>query len=394
MSNVTPNDPDDFFAETRMSFGDHIEELRVHLWRSIYGFGIALFFSFFIGHQVLQFIKAPVTVKLREFYNRRVDRTLRDLNSAADPNINKANQATPFVRHGFSRKQLDLLLQGKPTAEINAVARPTLIKPQENPEEKVPSFISSLFRLSSGDARPVTENEEYVEKEDVVYLWMNYDEPLRDQAHLQEAMRIVGDFDAMSTLNIQEAFMAYVKVSMVCGFVLGSPWIFFQLWAFVAAGLYPHERKYIHYYLPFSLALFLGGVVLCEALVIPKAIEALLWFNEWLDLKPDLRLNEWLGFAIFLPVVFGLSFQTPLVMLFFERLGIMNADDFRSQRRIAWFGLAIFVLMINPSTDLISFLLLWVSMSLLFEFGILLIIFSPKPPSLEVDAPDGEMIEV
>jgi sec-independent protein translocase protein TatC len=248
--------------------------------------------------------------------------------------------------------------------------------------------------LSSGDARPVTENEEYVEKEDVVYLWMNYDEPLRDQAHLQEAMRIVGDFDAMSTLNIQEAFMAYVKVSMVCGFVLGSPWIFFQLWAFVAAGLYPHERKYIHYYLPFSLALFLGGVVLCEALVIPKAIEALLWFNEWLDLKPDLRLNEWLGFAIFLPVVFGLSFQTPLVMLFFERLGIMNADDFRSQRRIAWFGLAIFVLMINPSTDLISFLLLWVSMSLLFEFGILLIIFSPKPPSLEVDAPDGEMIEV
>src|SRR3712207_7922197 len=56
--------------------------------------------------------------------------------------------------------------------------------------------------------------------------------------------------------------------------------------------LYPHEKRLVHVYLPVSLALFLGGVVLCEVYVIPKAISALLWFNEWLGLKPDLRLNR------------------------------------------------------------------------------------------------------
>ncbi len=62
------------------------------------------------------------------------------------------------------------------------------------------------------------------------------------------------------TLNVQEAFMMYIKVSFVAGFVMASPWIFYQMWQFVAAGLYPHERKYVHVYLPMSIGLFLIGV--------------------------------------------------------------------------------------------------------------------------------------
>src|SRR5262249_57292693 len=102
-----------------------------------------------------------------------------------------------------------------------------------------------------------------------------------------------------------------------------------------------HEKKYVHKYLPISLGLFLAGVLLCQFMVIPKAIEALLWFNEWLGLEPDLRLNEWLSFALLLPLVFGLSFQTTMVMLFLAKLGILDADSFRKKRRIAWFVMAI-----------------------------------------------------
>jgi sec-independent protein translocase protein TatC len=237
--------------------------------------------------------------------------------------------------------------------------------------------------------------EPIVSKEDMVGLWISHGEPLKETGLLQEALRIVGDFDTMATLNVTEAFMVWFKVCLVCGFILGSPWIFWQIWMFVAAGLYPHEKRLVHVYLPISLGLFLAGVLVCEFLVIPRAIEALLWFNEWLGLKPDLRLNEWLSFAIFMPLIFGLSFQTPLVMLFVARLGIVDADSFRNKRRYAWMGMALFAAICTPSTDALSMLFLWVPMSLLFELGIWLIKLSPTEPELDEDVPESEeMIEV
>ncbi len=164
-----------------------------------------------------------------------------------------------------------------------------------------------------------------------VRMPMAIENPLYNASDLQTAQRLLLDIDNPSTLNVQEAFMVWFKVCMVTGFVIGSPWIFWQIWMFVAAGLYPRRsassmctcREHV---------LFLAGVVICQLFVIPKAIEALLWFNEWLGFKPDMRLNEWLSFAIFMPLVFGLSFQTPLVMLFLHRIGIVNADSFRSKR--------------------------------------------------------------
>jgi sec-independent protein translocase protein TatC len=119
------------------------------------------------------------------------------------------------------------------------------------------------------------------------------------------------------------------KVAIVTGFVIGSPWIFWQIWMFIAAGLYPHEKRLVNVYLPVSLGLFFLGVIICQFGVMPEAIKALLWFNEFLDFEPDLRLNEWLGFAIMMPLVFGLSFQTPLVMLFLERVGILSIEQYR-----------------------------------------------------------------
>src|SRR5206468_4210814 len=184
--------------------------------------------------------------------------------------------------------------------------------------------------------------------------------------------------------------------AMVCGIVLGSPWILWQIWSFVAVGLYPHEKRPIYVYLPFSLGLFLSGVLVCQFLVLPKAIEALLWFNEWLDWEPELRLNDWLGFAVWMPVVFGVSFQTPLVMLLLERLGLLSVAGFRRKRRLAWFLMAIFAAVITPSTDYISMLYLWLPMGCLYELGIWLCWYAPRPPDpVDLELTDtGEIIEV
>ncbi len=392
-SNGSPPDPDDFFAETRMSFGDHLEELRLHLWRAIGGFGVALFLSFFIGHIVVEFITAPVKRELASFYERRTRKVLAE--QMSDPTVRQANQPTAFTVIRIPRKQLQAALKGEPTD----MDRPRVVKDEEIEKKKNPSFFGRWFSKDEEEAEaqqgPFTDIPESKADQELVKLWASYGNPIENQAFQQPAQRVLLDVDNPATLNVQEAFMVWFKVCIVSGIVLGSPWIFWQIWMFVAAGLYPHEKRLVHVYLPVSLGLFLAGVVLCELFVIPKAISALLWFNEWMGLKPDLRLNEWLSFAIYMPLVFGASFQTPLIMLFLHKLGVMDADSFRKKRRYAWFFMAIFAALITPSTDALSMLFLWVPMSLLFELGIWLIKFNPREPDLGLEAPESdELVEV
>lgn len=387
-SNGTPPDPEDFFAETRMTFGDHLEDLRLHLWRAVAGFGVAVFLSFFIGRYAVDFITAPVKEQLRAYHERRVEKIRQDLHN--DPNL-QANAPAGWTKTYFLRDQFEALRDGKSTEEIEAFPRPRWADDEEN--KKGPTLLERLFgRAADKENKP---DEQVVTKTDVVPMWTSPGEPLLNAAANQGATRRVLGLDDMATFNVMETFMVWFKVCLVCGFILGSPWIFWQIWMFVAAGLYPHEKRLVHVYLPISLGLFLTGVLMCEFLVIPRAIAALLWFNEWIGFRPDLRLSEWLNFAIFMPLIFGLSFQTPLVMMFAAKLGVVTADTFRNKRRYAWFGMALFAAIFTPSTDAVSMLFLWVPMSLLFELGIWLIKLSPSEAELDEDMPESEeLIEV
>lgn len=350
------SDADDFFSDTRMSFGEHIEDLRTHLWRAIKGFFVAVIFSFFIAKSVLGFIAKPVEDQLAEFYERRVKQVAEDL-KAKDPTLVEKNQPRPIE----------------------------LLYPRSKFERR---FNTKVERSEVVVLKKDGKDVEYVPMD------MEF-RPVDFEIMTSEARTIVGRRPVLSTLNVQEAFVVFFKVAIVTGFVLASPWVFYQIWSFIAAGLYPHEKRYVNVFLPFSLGLFLLGVLVCEFLVMPKAVEALLWFNEWLGLEPDLRLNEWLGFAIWMPVIFGLSFQTPLVMLFLERIGLFDVAAFRGKRRIVWFLMAVFAAIITPSTDAFSMLFLWLPMCLLYELGIWLCLLSPRQQPLEVEVPEPEdMVEV
>jgi sec-independent protein translocase protein TatC len=348
---------EDPFAATRMPLGDHLEDLRRHIGRALAGFAAVLVLIFLLdflgyvtdtpigpGKAVQNLIARPVERQLEAFYDNRVQKVLARLEQDAE--LQRANQPGEFVPVGIPREQLLALVQGRPAAEVNRFPRP------------VPA--------AGEDA-------------DVVKLWLRQEEPLRDAALRQRVERQVGRRPTLRTLGPAEGMMVYVKVAMACGVVLASPWIFWQLWSFVAVGLYPHERRPVHVYLPFSLGLFLAGLLFCQFLVLPKAIEALLWFNDWLDYEPDLRLTEWLGFALLLPLVFGLSFQTPLVMVCVNRLGLLDGDAFRRHRRLAWFLLAVLAAVITPTVDAVNLLLLWVPLCGLYELGLFLCRLSPRP---------------
>lgn len=351
-------DPDDMFADTRMSFGDHIEDLRVHLWRGIKWFIFGIIIGFVVGKQVLAFITQPVQEALEEFADRRSAEVQEEIEKGEADSV-KANKTTEWERIEFSRKQLALLVQGE---------------------------------FSQVDKFPKPDDD--IDAADTVEVWFRYRNPVDVAIAMRKAQTRIGKRPGLTTLNVQEAFMVYLQVALVTGFVIGSPGIFYNLWLFVAAGLYPHEKKYVHVYVPFSLGLFLLGVLLCEFLVMPKAVEALLWFNEWLGLEPDLRLNEWLGFAIWMPVIFGISFQTPLVMLFMYKIGFASIETFTGKRRIIWFLMAVFAAVITPSTDPYSMIFLWIPMCLLFELGIMLCRLYPPPPPEPDEEESEEVVEV
>jgi sec-independent protein translocase protein TatC len=358
----------DVFAATRMPLGDHIEDLRRHLFRAVAGLGIALTLVFvldFIGYitgtpvgvakPVADLIKQPVEQELLRFHDRRLRHIAEQL-----------------------REELRLAQEPKQPQEVSLeIAATDLVR-------AVAPILGTKVRTP-----PTTRaGEPYVPVRVRV-------RPLEWTLALAEAQQRLGPRPTLATLAASEAMMVYFKVALVCGFVLSSPWVFWQLWSFVAAGLYAHEKRPLYLYLPFSLGLFIGGVAFCQLLVIPPAVEAMLGFNEWLDLEPALRLSEWLGFAIFLPLLFGLSFQTPLVMLLAHRLGLVAARTYRDKRRLAWFLLAMFAAVASPGNDLLGMLLLWLPLCGLYELGVVLCRRSDQYRIRAVDeAEKEELVEV
>jgi sec-independent protein translocase protein TatC len=184
---------------------------------------------------------------------------------------------------------------------------------------------------------------------------------------------VIAPDNALISLAHLETITIFFMVCLVTGLVLASPWVFYQLWAFVAAGLYRHERHYVKKFLPMSLGLFLFGVFLCFFGVLPITLRFLLEFNVWLGIAPTLRLSDWMSFATILPLVFGICFQTPLIMLFLERIGIVTVDTYRSKRKIAILIMVIAAAILTPGPDVFSQCMLAVPMIALYELGIFLV---------------------
>jgi sec-independent protein translocase protein TatC len=178
--------------------------------------------------------------------------------------------------------------------------------------------------------------------------------------------------DRPVTLNVQEAFVTYIKVSFIAGLIVASPWIFYQLWLFVAAGLYPHERKYIHTFLPISVVLFLGGVVFCFYAVLPVVLDFLLGYNARMEMNAQIRISEWISFAIMLPLMFGISFQLPLIMLFLAKINLLTEKHYLSQWRMAVLAIAIISMLLTPTPDPMTMILMMVPLLILYFMGILL----------------------
>lgn len=179
-------------------------------------------------------------------------------------------------------------------------------------------------------------------------------------------------------LSPTEGFFVWLKAGLFSGLTLAGPFVFFQIWSFVATGLYPHERKYIHVFLPISILLFVGGVLLAFFFVFQPVLSFLFAFNRSLGIAPQMRIGEWLSFAMFLPLGFGVAFQLPLVMLFMNRIDLVSIETYLAKWRIAVMIIFVLSMFLTPA-DPISLLLLAVPLTFLYFLGIAMCYWMPKP---------------
>jgi sec-independent protein translocase protein TatC len=301
-----PSD-EDLFQSSTMTFGEHLEELRVCLIRGALGLAIAVLMGFYVARPVVHLIEEPLRRALGKYYSERAIETFdtwQPRQAGGPPLPYSRDEIIDAVeRHGMSF-ELREVHPDRLRRVLNPPAADTLVLPTPDAGNAVPPVASSAAPSATEGAAPAFSLDALVP----MLLW----QPLSRDPRV-----------SITTLSAQEAFGIYVKAALLTGVVLASPWIFYQLWIFVAAGLYPHEKRWVWLFLPISLGLFLAGVALAFFFVFDFVLDYLLEFNEWLGLDPDPRISEWLGFVLILPIGFGLGFQLPLVMLFLERIGFV-----------------------------------------------------------------------
>ena len=171
--------------------------------------------------------------------------------------------------------------------------------------------------------------------------------------------------------------MIYLKASLLTGVVLASPWVFYQIWIFVAAGLYQHEKNQVFIYLPISLGLFFAGAALAFSFVFEPVLNFLFQFNQGLNAEFDPRIGEWLSFVLILPLGFGISFQLPLVMLFVNRIGLVTTEVYMSQWRLAILIIFVVAMVLTPA-DPVSMLLMAIPLCGLYVLGIGMCLWMPR----------------
>ncbi len=168
--------------------------------------------------------------------------------------------------------------------------------------------------------------------------------------------------------NPMDLFISNVKVALLSGVVLACPVWIYQVWRFIAPGLYSHERKYSVIFIGSGITLFLTGVVFVYFLVLPTAFKFLFGIGGGVDI-PMITINEYLSFFMTTTLVFGAAFELPLVLTLLGMMGVIDQDFLRRNRRYAIVGLAILSAIITPP-DALSMLLLLVPLCLLYEISI------------------------
>lgn len=182
-----------------------------------------------------------------------------------------------------------------------------------------------------------------------------------------ETLNLPGE-PVLRVAGTTDAFMMYMKNSVVVGIIIASPVIFWQLWGFIAPGLYRKERLLALPFILVSTLCFVGGAFFCYLYVVPEAFTVLLGFTSD-TLVPELYVDKYMPFFRKMLIAFGVVFEVPVVVTFLAGAGIVNWKQLLRFSRW-WIVCAAFMSMLLTPQDIYTMILMLVPLVLLYFVGV------------------------
>jgi sec-independent protein translocase protein TatC len=188
----------------------------------------------------------------------------------------------------------------------------------------------------------------------------------------------------MIATGVIAPFMVPMKLTLLLAFILSLPWVFYQVWAFVAPGLYAHEKRLVLPLVVSSSLLFIAGVAFCYFFVFGRVFQFISAFAPVsIAVTPD--IENYLDFVMSMCLAFGAAFEVPVVVVILVRMGIVSLEKLKDIRRYMIVAAFVIAAIVTPP-DVVSQLALAIPMCLLYELGLIMApIFvkattSPEPP--------------
>ncbi len=351
-------------------FLEHLEDLRVVITRVVVTLIISMVICFTFNKQLMEFFRRPVDqVLLDQIKATLPEDAPRKLTAERWGEARKIEQAAM----NLSSEQREVFYQSlaDPGLVFHAKSASVLRAALLLPEKKRSPFVNSL-----------NENEEF--KHQVEALLRT--KPKTD-------VDVNGNLRMMSALKPTEGFMLSMKLSFVAGIVVSFPLLLFFILQFVLPGLHAHEKRVMWPAMAVGFGLFLTGTAFAYFMVLPRA---LLFFAEWsggMGISNDWRIGEYISFATQFTLLFGLSFELPVVVMVFVKLGLLTYDTMSRTRSYAILGIFVTAAVLTPTPDAFTLILMALPMIFLYEICIWLAYFDRKKQRIREEQEARERME-
>jgi sec-independent protein translocase protein TatC len=197
-------------------------------------------------------------------------------------------------------------------------------------------------------------------------------------------MAVMGEGERLIFTNLPEMFLTYLKTAFIAAILLVAPVIFYQLWMFIAPGLYQHEKKFAVPFVIFSTILFVGGALFGYFVVFPFGFKFFLGFaNESIQALPSVK--QYFSFAVKLLFAFGIVFELPVVVFFLAKMGLVTPDLLKRKRKYALLLTFVMAAILTPP-DVITQLMMAGPLILLYEIGIIIARVAGRKKATEDEA--------
>jgi sec-independent protein translocase protein TatC len=341
-------------------FLEHLEDLRTMIIRILVTLMFSMIACFFFNGKIMEFFRRPVDQVLAT----QIDLTLprhapRKLTSELWTQAMKVEHSTL----GLSPEQRDVYYRFLRDDNLVFHAKSVgLLRAAESlPEDRRADFVASL-------------NEAPEMKSQLKAL-------LVSKPNTENHVR--GNLTMMSALTPTEGFMLSMKLAFVAGIIVSSPLLLLFILQFVLPGMHAHERRVLWPAMSIGFGLFLTGASFAYFLILPKS---LLFFYQWssdMGISNDWRIGEYISFATKFTLLFGISFEFPVVVMICVKLGLFGYEQMARTRAYAIVGIFLVAGMLTPTPDIPTLCLMAAPMILLYEICIWLAYFDRKKKRIQ-----------